>query len=345
MRACSWFLLLVLSPLLAIAATQIGAAEEAKEPESAATSPSTDPEVVRLFLMDGSVISGKLSVKEIEIETKFGVLKVPITSLRSFTPGLASHPELDKQVYNLIDKLGSSDYDERELAQQALIKMGEPVRPELEKRIADSDKERRERVKNILDELDEGRDSEDAAPRNDWLIPHDSIETSEFTAIGKINTPQFTVASLYGPLTIKLSDVRRGEREAGKPPSITKTITVDSSNLVQRAMKDTGIRVERGDKITITAEGSMGMTPWGAGVLSTPDGGGNFGWLVQGSIPGGALVATFGTNNNYVKIGSKASLRAPKTGNLRLGVAMQRDHANQEFPGSYTVKITVERKP
>jgi hypothetical protein len=318
-------------------------ADEVKSAEVAETS-FADPQMIRLHLMDGSVIAGKLSVKEIDLETKFGTLKVPVESIRSFTPGLASHPELGKQVYNLIDKLGSSNYEEREMAQRELRKMGEPIRGELVKHVADSDKERRERIKTILEELDEARDDEANEPRAEWLIPHDSVETTEFTAIGRIVTPQFTITSNYGPLTIKLSDVRRGERPTAKKANVAKTLTVDGGNLVQRGMKDTGIRVERGEKITITAEGTLGMTPWGNGATSTPDGGGNFGWLVQNQIPGGMLVATIGNNNQYLKVGSRITIRAQKTGNLRLGIAMQQDYANQQFPGGYEVKIVVDKK-
>jgi hypothetical protein len=340
--ACRHRLILFVAAFLPAASLQ---AQERESVPTPAESPSTaDPEVVRLHLMDGSMIAGKLSVKEIEIETKFGTLKVPIESIRSFTPGLASHPELGKQVYSLIDKLGSADYDERELAQKELQRMGEPVRPELEKHAADGDKERRERIKALLEELDEAGEDEEAEPRRDWLIPHDAIETSEFTAIGKIVTPQFSIDSKYGPLTIKLSDVRRGERSSTKKANQEKNVKVEGANLVQRGMKETGIRVERGDKIVITAEGTITMTPWGNGVVSSPDGGGNFGWLVQGSLPGGMLVATIGNNTQYLKVGSRATIRAPKSGNLRLGVAMQQDYANQEFPGGYDVKIVVERK-
>ena len=303
-----------------------------------------DPQVVRLHLMDGSVIAGKLSVKEIELETKFGVLKVPVESLRSFTPGLGSHPELGKQVYNLIDKLGSADYDERETAQKELSKLGEAVRPELQKHAADADKERRERIKTILEELDEAREDDENETHREWLIPQDTVETTDFTAIGRIITPQFTISSNYGPLTIQLSDVRRGERASTKKPNTEKNITIDGGSLVQRGLKETGVRVERGEKITISAEGTITMTPWGNGSFSTPDGGANFGWLVQNSIPGGMLVATIGNNTQYLKVGSRATIRAPKSGNLRLGVAMQQDYANQEFPGGYQVKVMVERK-
>jgi hypothetical protein len=56
------------------------------------------------------------------------------------------------------------------------------------------------------------------------------------------------------------------------------------------------------------------------------------------------LVATIGNNNQYLKVGSRITIRAQKTGNLRLGIAMQQDYANQQFPGGYEVKIVVDKK-
>jgi hypothetical protein len=222
--------------------------------------------------------------------------------------------------------------------------MGEPLRPELLKHRDDADKERRERVRTILDELDESGGDSDAQPSSQWLIPHDLVETSEFTAIGKIVTPEFTVTTNYGPLKVKLSDVRRGERASQKSENVEKALVVDGTNLVQRAMKETEIRVERGDKITITAEGTLNMTPWGNGAVSSPEGASNFGWLVQGSIPGGMLVATIGNNTQYLKVGNQATIKATRSGVLRLGVAMQQDYVNQQFPGGYQIKIVVERQ-
>lgn len=344
MKYLPW--LVVLAGMIAggAAAWSAEPTEERQSPEPAQA--PLDPEMIRLFLMDGSVISGKLSVKEIEVSTQFGLLKIPVTEVRSFTPGLASHPELGKKVYDLIDKLGSADFAERELAQKELVKMGPPVRGELEKRSNDPDTERRMRIASILDEFEQQSDDEEEAPpaQTGVLIQRDAVETSEFTAVGQIVTKSFAISSLYGPLTVKLSDIRRGQRDALKKPDARKTIDVDEANLVQRALKDTGIRVERGDRVTITAEGSLTMTPWGNGVFSTPEGGGNFGWYLPNSIPGGALVAAVGAKDEVFKVGSKHTFKAERSGPLRFGIAMQPDYATQNFPGKYTVKIRVERK-
>lgn len=313
--------------------------EEAPEP--------ADPEVVRLFLMDGSVITGKLSVKEIQVETQFGQLTIPVTEVRSFTPGLVSHPDLAKQIHDLIEALGSEQFDQRERAQKTLLRLGRPVRGELEKRARDQDSERRSRIKAILDEFDEQAEEEDEELRASGpplLIQRDQVETSEFTVVGRILTPSFTVASLYGPLTVKLGDVRRGQRDAVRRPDVRKTITVDGSALVQRSLKETHIRLERGDRVIISAEGSISMTPWGNGASSGPDGAGNYGWYIANTIPSGALVGAVGSSENVFKIGAKNTFRAERSGNLRLGIAMQADFANHDFPGHYTVKIRVERK-
>jgi len=319
--------------------------DDAAEAAAEKKGPPVDPEMVRLHLMDGSVISGKLSVKSIEIETQFGPLSVPVTELRSFTPGLGSHPELGKKVYDLIDSLAASDFDQRELAQKELLKLGQSVHTELEKHAGDSDTERRMRIKNILEEL-EGQEPDDeqepSAPGDAW-IQRDTVETTEFTAVGKITAKTFTVASLYGPLTVRLDDIRRGERDTTKKSEVRKSIAVDGSNLVQRGMKVTTIRVERGDKVTVTADGTMMMTPWGRAV-STPEGGQNFGWFVPNSIPGGALVASIGNEENIFKVGSKSTFRAQRSGMLRLGIAMPADYAQQNFPGKYNVKIRVEHQ-
>jgi hypothetical protein len=312
--------------------------------EATTAAPAVDPNSVVLYLADGSMLAGKLSIDAIEVETSFGTLKVPIASLKSFAPGLGSKPQLNKQIVQWIDQLGSAEYAEREAAQVELRGMGESIRPLLTKHVADADKERRDRVKQLLDELDESSDDDAVDPKSVWLTTHDVVETNEFTAVGRIITTEFEVQSKYGPLTIKLSDLRRCQRPGDEPKRIEKSLAIDEQNLVQRTLKDTGIRVEKGDQVTISADGTIKMSPWGSNAFSTPDGGQNFGWLVPGSISGGTLVATIGNNTSYLRVGARSSIRAPRGGMLRLGIAMQQDHAGNQFPGGYQVKVVVERQ-
>jgi hypothetical protein len=306
--------------------------------------PALPPDFIKLYLMDGAVITGRLSMKEIAVETQFGRLNVPVTSIKTFTPGLVSHPVLAKEVSGLIADLGSSNYNDREKAQQALVKMGLPIRGELEKHQNDSDVERRNRIKAILSEFDQLAEGLDAG---DGDVPamrdRDTVETTDFTIVGKIVPQSFTIASPYGELNIKLADVRRGQREIGKKDDVRQSFSVDATHLAMRSTLNTNIRLERGDVVTVTADGTITMTPWGTGALSTPDGAPNYGWFIPGQIASGTLVGKVG-NESFMKLGSKTTFTAERSGVLQLGIGMQADYAENQFPGKYSVKVRVQRK-
>ena len=51
--------------------------------------------------MDGTTVMGKLSIKDLEVETSFGKLTIPITSILSVRPGLDSLPDLGKKINDL----------------------------------------------------------------------------------------------------------------------------------------------------------------------------------------------------------------------------------------------------
>ena len=323
--------------------------EPAKPPEK----PAGDPEALRLHLMDGSMITGRLSLKDLTVETKFGTLNVPVANIRSFTPGLSSHPALAKQIAGWIEELGSGTFNDREEAQKALMKLGPAVRAELERRRDDSDAERRTRVRAILGEFEQAQDDADEPPSSDrsaangnaQYIQEDTIETSEFTIVGHIVPQSFAISSLYGPLTIKMADIRRIERDVEKKEELPTNFTVTSAHMVHNGMLNTNIRLERGDSVTVSASGSILMTPWGNQASSTPDGAMNFGFFTNRQIPVGALIGKIGSGDEYIKLGSHATITAQKSGQLQLAIAMRPEQAGNEFPGSYKVKIRVTRKP
>jgi hypothetical protein len=304
------------------------------------------PDFIRLYLMDGSVLAGRLSLKEIAVETQFGQLSVPVASIKRFYPGLQSHPALAKEITGLIADLGSSNYNDREKAQQALIKMGLSIRDQIKKHENDDDVERRNRIKAILTELEQQLDDSDSfgdeSPET-AMRQHDTIETTEFTIAGKIVPQSFAVTSPYGELNVKLADVRKGERDTDKKEEIHQTFSVDGSHLTSRRALNTNIRLQRGDSVTVVAEGTITMTPWGGNAVTTPDGAQNYGWYIPGQIPSGMLVGKVG-DDNYFKLGSKTTFTAERSGVLQLAVAMQADYAQNQFPGKYTVKVRVQRK-
>ncbi len=323
------------------------AAEPAKSPDKLVG----DPEALKLHLMDGSLITGRLALKDLTVETKFGTLNVPVANIRSFTPGLASHPALAKQIAGWIEELGSGTFNDREEAQKSLMKLGPAVRAELERRKDDSDAERRTRVRAILAEFEQAQDDSDesasdrsASSANTAYLQDDTIETSEFTIVGHIVPQSFAISSLYGPLTIKMADIQRVDREVEKKEELPTNFTVTSAHMVHNGMLNTNIRVERGDSVTVTASGSIALTPWGNQASSTPDGTPNFGFFTNRQIPIGALIGKIGSGDDFIKLGSHATFTAQKSGLLQLAIAMRPEQAGNEFPGSYKVKIRVNRK-
>jgi hypothetical protein len=276
------------------------------------------------------------------------MLNVPVANVRSFTPGLSSHPALAKQIAGWIEDLGSGTFNDREAAQQALLKLGPAIRAELERRHDDSDAERRTRVRAILSEFEQAQDDADELGDKSTgtaaYIQDDTIATSEFTIVGRIVPQSFAVNSLYGPLTIKLTDIRSVDRDSQKKEELPTNFTVTGAHIVFNGTLNTGLRLEKGDSVTISASGSLVMTPWGNQTVG-PDGSTNFGLFNNNrQIPVGALVGKVGTGEDYFKVGSHHSFTADKTGVLHLGIAMRTEQAGNEFPGKYAVKIRVVRK-
>lgn len=328
--------------------TEGGESKQDSTPEHLPTTPQVKPDfsIVRVHLMEGSVVSGQLSVKSITVNTDFGKLVIPIDRILSLTPGLQSHPKDQKKIGRLIQQLGSNNAKERAKAQRALTGFGISIMPFLKKYIKDSDAERRTRIHKILLELQEIADDNEengVSKKTPQLVREDIIVTDQFTIVGEVTPKSFQVKTKFGPLMVALSDIRNVEREIqSRKEEIRKKISVPGTSIIQVAAKSTGIRLRRGDRISFSATGKIVMTPWGSSSFSTPDGGQNFQWYVQNKIPGGCLVGRIGSNGTVFKIGSKASLTAKSSGILYLAIGMTNSYARgYSYPGQYDVKVRV----
>ncbi|MFN0017562.1 MAG: hypothetical protein ACKVP0_04830 [Pirellulaceae bacterium] len=333
------------------AATKPGEKPKEEEVEvPRAPLPELGPKFIRLHLQDGSVISGDLSVSEVAVETPFGKLTVPISKIRSFTPGLDSNKKAAEGIKALIEKLGGDDYKTREQAHKELAGMGVRIRKELDKHVGSENAELKRHVSEIIKELDdaaEEQSDDDAGGASDspW-IQLDTVVTSDFTVLGKVTPQEFTIDSKYGPLKIVLGDVSRAERESGARESLRKNMSVGGDTLAQRGFKSSGIRVQAGDKITVKAEGSIVMSPWGSNAHSGPDGMPNYGWYIPNQIAGGALCAKIGDKAQPFKVGRSLTFTAKTSGTLQFAIGIQNEYAGEgyQFPGEYKLKVKVDPK-
>ena len=299
---------------------------------------------VRVYLMEGSIVSGNLSVEVLTVKTAFGTLEIPVEHVVSFTPGLESHPQLRDRIGRLIQQLGSNDAAERDQAQRELTDFGPGIRTLLERYRKDPDAERRTRIEKILEEVElQASDDPFLDEPRPSLILEDTIETDRFTIVGQIAPESFRVETPFGPLTVALKDIRYVARESDEKPEVRARASVDASHLPQVGLKDTGIRLKRGDRVSVTAKGSIIMTPWGNNVSSTPDGAGMNVPTYAAGIPSGALIGRIGRSGEEFLVGARNEFTAKTTGTLYLGVAMAHQFANQgyTFPGSYDVRLRV----
>ena len=303
------------------------------------------PGTIRVHLHDGSVITGILATDTIEVETQFGTLKVPVDKVLSFTPGLDSQTDRMANLKKLIEDLGATSYSDRDKAEKKLLAMGLVIRSELKRHQDDKNAERRNRVRKILTALNEMADEEEPEDGSDaeqqWRRL-DTIVTEPFTLAGRIRQKQFELVSKYGKLNIRLADLQRVERPRAGRQSIRRTVAVGGTFIVPRQYKNSHITVKAGDRVIIRADGTLNMTPWGSSAMSTPEGAPNYGWYIANKIPSGALVMRIGNSGQPEKVGSKHTFTAKKSGTLQFGIGMNASYVNHNFPGAYSVKVTIE---
>ncbi|MEX2214450.1 MAG: hypothetical protein WD768_10000, partial [Phycisphaeraceae bacterium] len=243
---------------------------------------STDPNMIEFFLSDGTVLTGKLKVKSVDIETRFGRLTVPIEKIRRFKPGLESRPGVKERIAGYLEGLASDDAPTRKHAGEELLTFGPGIRDVLLPLAASTqDGPRAAELRTILSKLNEmaGPDDFNVDP-NKIMSMKDVLETQDFTMTGSIVQKEFALATEYGSFALPLSAVVRAERDGGSE-EMRAALTLTDNELAPRSFKSTGLRIEKGDVIQIRASGTLQMTRWGSNAVSTPEGAPNYGWYVN----------------------------------------------------------------
>ncbi len=306
---------------------------------------TVDSKFVRFHMWDGSIVGGEVTVDRIEVETEFGNLQIPVDKILKFYPGLNSIPALNERITELVAGLGDKNFDIRESSHRELVAMGIQLREEIKRFDDGGSAERkkhldeiRKQIDSMVDEMDEFGEPTDERP----LIRGDEIVTENFSIVGKILQKEFQLGSKFGVLTVELGDIRLGDRAFKEPKvDIRKTVEVSGTAFYQKQPVSTKIRVNRGDKISIRASGTVQWTNWNTS--SGPDGLSNQGqWQGMNS---GCLAARVGNSPSYIKIGSNGEFTAKQKGVLYLGVAIRDNYANNNgyrWDGGYTAKIVVK---
>jgi len=319
-------------------AGQTGAVAAATEPRN--------PREMRLSLWDGSIMSGDIGTSNLHVKTQFGMLEVPVSSIVIMRPGLDSLTGLRQEIEVLVEELGDRDFKKREQAVQRISQMGPMWRDYLAGLNDGGSAERKKHLQHLVaqfsDDLENQLDGFGAEGGPQSLGKHDTITTKEFTIVGSVQEQDFDITTRFGMLRVQLADIQSADRQwMLDSVTIRKSVDVSATGFFQTQPAGTGIRVRKGDRISIRATGSVQWTSWG-NLASGPEGITNHGqWNAMNC---GMLAARIGKSDEYIPVGADHDFVAAQDGELILGIAMQDNYAAQQgyqWNGDYKAKVVV----
>ena len=312
-----------LAALLLLPAALAQDKEASAPPETGSAAVSME-QPLEIRLRSGTTLVGRMDPVEWQVRTAFGSLTVPVRSVRHVRFGRLADGERLAVVRERILDLASANPDRRRRAREALRAEGAfAARDLLDAAKAHEDPEVKRLSQEILDELDLAEDE---------ILPDtDEIQTDKFNLAGAIELTAFkvTVPEL-GTLVVRRRDIVfiRAFTHVR-----TKKFRLTANHIWPNGWLDTKLKVRKGQKLEITAQGTRQFPNWGRAF--TPDGDPR-----MGSMNGhawGTLVAKVGENGTYFRVGSTYDGKASASGTLFLLVMLQ--VRGQPSTGEYTVRV------
>lgn len=317
---------------------------EAKPPTASTNTPGdgkgikerkpVNPNEVEVRLSDGSRVHMIILQGSLEIETKYGRLVTPTSDLRRLEFGIRTPTEVTKKIEDSIKRLGSDSYQDREKAVKELATIGAPAYVPLYQAAKNKDAEVARRANQALEEIRKKVPESKLRVRED-----DLIQTAEFTIIGKILNPTIKAKSgIFGETQLNIADLR-GIRWMGQQAEVEVTIDAAKYAVNSAQWMETGIELNEGDELVITASGQVDLLMNNNNITGPA---GNGMWGQNGtSHPPGALLGKIGQSGQTFLIGDSYKGAAKGEGKLYLQISPSpwARHGNA-VGGSYNVKIT-----
>ena len=165
--------------------------------------------------------------------------------------------------------------------------------------------------------------------------------TDRFTMLGKVRPETFQIETAFGPLSVAIKDIRHMTRDSGLQREKRVQVALTERDVPQRQLRETGLRLNRGDRVTITASGKLLLTPWN-NTATGPEGAGHVFWYTSG-IGAGALIGRIGPTGQEFLVGARKTFEATRSGMLYLGVGIPTEFADQgyNFPGQFEARVRV----
>jgi hypothetical protein len=287
--------------------------------------------VADLTMGDGSTVRVTLVSASVELETKYGQLKIPAADVRRIEFAYRVPDEVAKKVTEAVKQLGSVEFEKREAATKELREIGLHAYPALEQAAKSSDAEVAKRATALVAEIRDKVSAEDLTfPKKDRIV------TSEFTVSGRIVSPALRAkTSYFGEADLKLVDLRVFQA-AGATNDRKLAVDAAKYGSAPNQWMETSTVLERGESLHVTASGQVDLWPQEPGqYMTTARGAGN---ARPPAFSGGALVGKIGENGAPFLIGEKYDGKAAAAGKLYLHITPS--HWGVPSTGSYEVKIS-----
>lgn len=312
---------------------------------------------------DGSTMRLTVGTSAVTVQTKFGKMTVPLAEVRKMEMGFRYPEGVEGKVRAALADLASPDFRTRESAQKTLLGCGEYAVPLVKAGVTSDVPEVADRCATVLKAITATLPDSKSDP-----VMEDVITTDEMVIRGRITSDSFKAKSKYfGETTVKLLDVRELRPLVGR---FIGTFPLDATKYAAAGWKtffDTGLDVEKGQPIEITATGKIDLNaqnpkqtvvgPNGGNTqvpgpgMHHPDKrlGGGFP-AMGGQAPDyyefslcatGALYGRIGESGKLFKIGdSYKQAKAPEAGRLYLVIAPS---AHGVAKGEFDVKVNLGR--
>lgn len=312
---------------------------------------------VKLNLLDGNVITGTSLMGDVELNTSYGKLTIPVANVSTIKVGIGKDKAISDKAISFLKILSVATTDDaRKAAYADILKLG----PKAISAVNDFNSDPKNfnenntytgeyTVDNLLNELHSANNIEDGAEIDD-IVTIDG----QYTMGGNFAFTKMDVKTQYGNLSVPKEKIKSVEvsivNEGGAGDFTFKLIASKniSSNQNGGWLK-TGITLKQGQKFTITASGEVTLAslsnqkykPDGSYTATNgttyPAAGGEEGTGTTYPSYGNVVYHIGDNSTETLKAGAKFSGNAKSSGMLY--IAIYETVYNAANTGSYTVKI------
>jgi hypothetical protein len=248
-------------------------------------------------LHDGSLVRMALIQDQLDVQTKYGKLQIPIAEVRSIEFGQHLPVELAEQLDHHIQLLGVDNYRQREEASRELLQAGHWAYSKLRLASQNSDVEVSQRAASLMRQIAKRFPMEHLKRQE-----QDVIHTIHFKVVGRIQNKSLKARSnLFGASELPLCELSGISVRGYQSPD---QLLVDAARhgSASNQWLDTGILIDPHLRLSIKGTGQVDLYPQEPGqYLARPDGYGTMGR--DSAFPAGALVGRIGESGRVFLIG------------------------------------------